>query len=209
MKKCNNCLIEKPLTDYHQDKSNKTFGVQSQCKVCRKNFNIKNRDKITAARKSFYEENRQRLLTKKKENYNIDKEKFLQRNAQYYEQHKIQINKNRLKYQQDRLDNDLNFRLRKGLRSRLCAAVSKEYKSGSAINDLGCSIEQLKVYLQKQFKLGMNWENYGRNGWHIDHIIPLSSFDLTIREQFLKACHYSNLQPLWWEENLSKGNKHG
>jgi hypothetical protein len=53
----------------------------------------------------------------------------------------------------------------------------------------------------------MSWGNYGFRGWHIDHIIPLASFDLTDREQFLKACHHTNLQPMWAKENLSKGSK--
>ena len=53
----------------------------------------------------------------------------------------------------------------------------------------------------------MNWKNYGFRGWHIDHIKPLSSFDLSDRNQLLEACHYTNLQPLWWYENLSKGVK--
>ena len=71
--------------------------------------------------------------------------------------------------------------------------------------DLGCTIKELKIYLESKFQPGMTWENHGRFGWHIDHEVPLSSFDLTDREQFLKACHYTNLQPLWWNENLSKG----
>lgn len=63
---------------------------------------------------------------------------------------------------------------------------------------------ELKQHLEKLFQPGMTWENWSRDGWHIDHIVPLSSFDLTDREQFLKACHFSNLQPLWAKENLSK-----
>ena len=78
---------------------------------------------------------------------------------------------------------------------------------GSAVRDLGCSVEELKRHLEKQFQPKMNWENYGLYGWHIDHIKPLVNFDLTNREQFLEACHYTNLQPLWAEDNLSKGAK--
>jgi len=55
----------------------------------------------------------------------------------------------------------------------------------------------------------MTWDNYGSGpgSWNIDHIIPLSSFDLTDREQFLEACHYTNLQPLWFEDNMEKGSQ--
>lgn len=73
------------------------------------------------------------------------------------------------------------------------------------MRDLGCSIEQLRKYLAARFQPGMTWNNYGK--WHIDHIVPLSSVDLRDREQLLKACHYSNLQPLWAGDNSRKGAK--
>jgi hypothetical protein len=77
----------------------------------------------------------------------------------------------------------------------------------SSIDYLGCEIEELRRYLESKFLPGMSWENYGRNGWHIDHIIPLSSFDLSDPGQFRKACHFTNLQPLWAKDNLTKGAK--
>lgn len=98
-------------------------------------------------------------------------------------------------------------RLRIILRSRLCSAIKNGYKAGSFVRDLGCTIEQLRAYLEEQFKPGMTWDNWALDGWHIDHIKPLTSFDLTDREQFKKACHYTNLQPLWAEENFSKQDK--
>ncbi len=93
------------------------------------------------------------------------------------------------------------------LRQRLAMAVAREFRSGSAVRDLGCSIQSFREYIETKFKEGMSWENWGRNGWHIDHIKPLASFDLSDRNQLLKACHYTNLQPLWAEENIKKGSK--
>jgi hypothetical protein len=81
------------------------------------------------------------------------------------------------------------------------------------MRDLGCSVQELKVYLEAKFyphsETGeaMNWGNYGLHGWHIDHIIPLSSFDLTDPEHLRQGVHYTNLQPLWAKDNLSKGSK--
>jgi len=107
------------------------------------------------------------------------------------------------------MDTDIDYRLRQNLRKRLCKAIKINQKAGSAVRDLACSIEELKRYLESQFQEGMTWENWGRGKdcWHIDHIKPLASFDLTEEEQFKKACHYSNLQPLWEEDNLEKSNR--
>lgn len=99
---------------------------------------------------------------------------------------------------------DVNTKLRMSLRNRVNKMLRNGQKKGSAIKDLGCSVEELKIWLESQFKPGMTWENWKLDGWHIDHIIPLSSFDLSNIEQFKKACHYTNLQPLWWYENLKK-----
>jgi hypothetical protein len=95
------------------------------------------------------------------------------------------------------------------LRVRLNAARKGNYKSGSAIRDLDCSIDWFKGWMEMQWEDGMSWNNYGnkKGQWSIDHIIPLSSVDLTDREQLKRVCHWTNLQPMWHLDNIKKGNK--
>ncbi len=106
---------------------------------------------------------------------------------------------------------DLNYRIRGRIVARIKRALNnhknKYKKSESTLELLGCSIEFLRIYLQSKFTAGMNWENHGYYSWHIDHIIPCAAFDLSDPEQQKKCFHYSNLQPLWWRDNLSKGSK--
>ena len=72
---------------------------------------------------------------------------------------------------------------------------------------LGCSGDECRKYLEAKWLPGMSWDNWSLHGWHIDHVKPLSSFDLSDRVQLLEACHYTNLQPLWAKDNLRKGSK--
>lgn len=121
-----------------------------------------------------------------------------------YSKQYFQANKSRYAAKRKtRYQGDLNFRLAQVLRSRIARSI----KAGSAIKDLGCSIEDLKAYLEARFQPGMSWENYGLRGWHIDHIVPLDSFDLSDPDQLKRACHYTNLQPLWASANISKRNR--
>jgi len=104
---------------------------------------------------------------------------------------------------------DINYKILLVLRSRIGKLL--KYKSISkyrpTIKLLGCIVPELKLHLEKQFKPGMTWNNHGRYGWHIDHIVPCASFDLSDTEQQKKCFHYTNLQPLWAKENLMKGAK--
>jgi hypothetical protein len=125
----------------------------------------------------------------------------------YQAQHKL-FNKNFYdkywrEYSRNRRKVDVNYRLALYLRKTVNRAITR--KSGSAVRDLGCSINQLIKHLESQFKPGMTWENHGE--WHIDHILPLSKFNLSKREEFLIACHYTNLQPLWAKDNIRKSNR--
>jgi hypothetical protein len=81
-------------------------------------------------------------------------------------------------------------------------------KSSRTLELLGCPIEALRAWFSYQFEEGMNWDNYGMHGWHMDHIKPCAAFDLTDLEEQKKCFHWTNLQPLWAKDNLSKGAKH-
>jgi AraC-like DNA-binding protein len=94
-------------------------------------------------------------------------------------------------------------KLRRALRRRFKKALARGAKVGRVIRDLGCTISELKDYIAAQFEIGMSWDNYGQ--WHLDHKLPLARFDLSDRQEFLRACHYTNLQPLWARDNWSKG----
>jgi hypothetical protein len=108
-------------------------------------------------------------------------------------------------YYKAKYNEDSGFRLRVNLRAlvRNSLAAHSASKSGKTMDLTGCSWLELRAHLESQFLPGMSWEN--RGAWHIDHIIPCASFDLTDPEQ-QKACfHYTNLQPLWAEDNIKKG----
>jgi hypothetical protein len=95
-------------------------------------------------------------------------------------------------------------KLKSSLRSRLYAFVKGKNKK-SSFEYVGCSIDELKEHLSNQFTDGMSWDNYGE--WHIDHITPCASFDLSKESDIFDCFNYSNLQPLWAKDNLAKGAK--
>ena len=110
-------------------------------------------------------------------------------------------------YVKQRLKTDSTFRLIHNLRGRILAAIKNNHKSTHTLELLGCTPEEVKTHLENQFQKGMTWDSYGFYGWHIDHIIPLASFDLEDPKEQKKAFHYTNLQPLWAEDNLKKETK--
>ena len=99
-------------------------------------------------------------------------------------------------------------RIAASLRNRIYKAVKLGYKSAKTEELLGATMLEVKKYLEKNFKQDMTWENYGFYGWHIDHIKPLALFNLSNPQEQKKAFHYTNLQPLWAKDNLSKYRKY-
>lgn len=103
--------------------------------------------------------------------------------------------------------NDINFRVASCLRQRVRDTMSRKSKAVSALDLVGCSIVELKAHVESLFKKGMSWDNYGRAGWTLDHILPCKMFNLSLLTEQQKCFHFSNLQPLWYSENSSKGSK--
>lgn len=135
----------------------------------------------------------------------IHKDRVRDSKRKYYQNHREEIISKVKHKEQIQLKTNINFRLRKNLRCRLYQAIKNNYRGGSAVQDLGCSIEDFRKYIENKFEIGMTWNNYGQ--WHLDHIIPLAKFNLSNRQEFLQACHYTNYQPLWAEDNIKKGNR--
>jgi len=122
------------------------------------------------------------------------------RNPGYYKKYYKSANL----YRNNKKKSDIGYKLGLALRNRLYCALKNQQKRGSAVKDLGCSVEELKIYIESKFQPEMTWENWEINGWHIDHITPLAWFNLEDRNQFLVACHYTNLQPMWADNNWRK-----
>ena len=132
---------------------------------------------------------------------------------QYYAEHKKdpeyrkKRNKIGTKYHKRRYHNDLAYKLSENMSTAIYKSL-KGNKNGYHWETLvGYTLEQLKEYLESLFRPGMSWENYGE--WHIDHIIPISLWKFSSPEdrEFKQCWALANLQPLWWEDNIRKGNK--
>ena len=191
-KKCSKCNKEKSLFEFSKSKSNK-YGVRSYCKKC---------DSIV--NKIYRDSNKKYLKEYLKDWYKDNKKNFLAQQKKYKFSNRQNIND----HLKERRQFDINFKIRDNLTTRIWFALNRGIKSTGTMKLLGCSIEFLKTHLESKFKEGMSWGNYSKFGWHIDHIKPCSSFNLSDKEEQLKCFNYTNLQPLWWYENLEKSNKY-
>ncbi len=164
-----------------------------------------NREKHLARKKAYYEANREEVAAREKVYLAANKEKVAARRKAYYEANREEVIARAMAY----VANNPQAKAATNLRTRIGDALraANATKSARTLELLGASIEEVRAHLEAQFKLGMTWDNWSIHGWHIDHIKPCASFDLTDPEQ-QKACfHYSNLQPLWAKDNLSKNDR--
>jgi len=188
-KVCSKCKLEKLLSEYYK-REGRFMGVNSYCKLCQLQLKQKKRKENPEK----YKEETKKYYIKTKDIQAEKKKKWISENREKYNS-----------YWTNRKKKDPVFALIMNMRSRIWKYLRllNITKNNKTFEIVGCSPQELKEHLEKQFVQGMSWEN--RTEWHIDHIIPLSS--AKTEEELYKLCHYTDLQPLWEEENLKKSNK--
>jgi hypothetical protein len=202
---CSKCKETKFVLDFYKDKTRKD-GYRSRCKIC---CNIESSDyqKLNphiAIKKSkkFRENNPTKVkeIYKKWRDSNVSSER--ERSNDWKKNNRNKVND----YKKERRKTDSLYKIKENLRNRIInfLKLNRIQKLNKTFDIVGCSPEFLKEYLENKFTEGMSWDIMGRD-IHIDHIIPLSSSKT--EEEVYRLCHYTNLQPLWAEENLKKGNR--
>ena len=192
-KQCTKCEQVKPISDYY-----KWTGA---CKACRRIKNQKyyaaNKEKLEAYQAQYRADNKERTKKHNAEYRKNNKQKALDYSAEWESKNRDRINEQKRERREDPV-NQLKDRARNRIRH-----VLGEAKDKSTPEYLGCTYEELKNHLELQFTNHMCWGNMSE--WHVDHIVPLASADTL--EDLMPLLHFTNLQPLWAHDNLSKGTR--
>lgn len=217
MKICSKCNINKPLKEFWKESKSKD-GYRSWCKsCCRKSFYIWRKNNPKKHRKiqnKWIRNNYQTIKILRKKYKNPEKHKIYDQKwrsenkekcKEYYKKHR----KNRLLKISKNPSLLAIFKLSQNIKAAIRHSLKKNKNGRHWETLVGYTLLDLKKHLESQFKDGMNWENRGQFGWHIDHIIPQSKFHFKTAEDVgFKTCWgLNNLQPLWWRDNIIKGNK--
>jgi hypothetical protein len=197
IKHCPTCDSWKYLSEYNKQSSS----WDKLARMCRKCY-------------CEYKTNKRKNDEKYKQSDILYKQKYEQSGRRKevskirYEEKKDEILKKCIAYNKKKYNTDPYFKVVCCMRSRISKLLKQKNadKYNKFYNYLGCSKQDFILYFQAKFKEGMTWENHGE--WHIDHIKPCSSFNLLNEEEQKKCFHYTNLQPLWASENISKGCKY-
>jgi hypothetical protein len=162
----------------------------------------------SSANERYYTKNKETISNWYKAWSKDNKALLRNKHAEWRDANREHVNKYSREYQKKRCATDPKYRLATRTRTAVytCLKEANVVKYQSTFKLLGYTIEELMLHLENQFTNGMTWDNYGE--WHVDHIVPMSSFSFeTIEcENFKKCWSLKNLQPLWAEDNLSKGS---
>lgn len=237
-KRCCKCQVYRPLDNYNKSKQS-WDKLRPECKICLEEKRTLNKEKMTEYNKQYWEKTKEEQKEKSKKWRANNKEYIKEKMKQWLEnnkEHKKQKDKEyreknwekrketlRIWKKKDYTDMKINpervqelqeYKLRTNIGRRI-REILKQNKSQRSIEYVGCSLEELKTYLESKFQEGMTWENYGKynsrennSGWHIDHIVPCAAFNFN-NDIEVKACfYYLNLQPLWGKDNISKSDNY-
>lgn len=187
---CSKCQEEKEVCEFNVRKISKD-GYRQYCKICHLVYS-----------KKYVKENYEKYKKYQDTYHSNNVETHRLKSSEYYQNNKEKVHN----YLKKKYDTDSFFKLKVTVRNRINVFLRKNNitKKNQTFNIVGCSPEFLKEHLEKQFTERMSWELMGKY-IHIDHIIPLSLANS--EEEIYKLCHYTNLQPLWAEDNLRKSNK--
>jgi hypothetical protein len=196
---CSKCKEEKEVCEFYISFKNK-LKYRSHCKIC-----------MNKSSTNHYELNRKEISSKQKIkrdlNPEINKNRcrlYKEKNPNYF-RNWVEENRNHRKEYIRNYNSSPKNKLKNSLRSRVNELMNKKYENPKTFDLLGCEFNEFLLYIENKFKDGMSWDNYGYYGWHIDHIVPLSS--AKTEDDLKKLYHFTNLQPLWWGDNLKKSNK--
>ena len=205
---CSQCDISKPLTEFYDRGDSKN----RKCKTCCKNNSKIYRDTNKDTIKEYHSTNSKRISDRKKKWYLKNKESirelqktYRENNPDYYIEYYYNNKDQVFAYRRNRLKTDPLFALTCRIRRLVNITITNRgyFKKSKTQEILGIDWSGLKEHFERQFVDGMNWEN--RDRWHIDHIIPLATAQC--EDDVIRLNHYTNLQPLWAEDNIRKGSK--
>jgi len=212
---------KKKIFEYDKEYRN-SENFKEKCKIRRQKYYIENKEQIIIKTKDYYKNNKVKKKSYDQNHYKKNKEKISKKHSETYQVNKEQIQKIQKTYRENnkervlerarqirkfRMVNDSFYAAARKIRA-LVETAFKRIKLNKPANTetlLRCSLEKAKAHIESQFQEGMSWKNHSHQGWHIDHIRPISSFNL---EELHLANHYTNLQPLWAKDNLEKGDKY-
>lgn len=213
---CRACLKEKAFSNWQKKTQNLEKQFCNDCQnirnICEFKYNnlkrckpCLNRLERIRKREEYHKdiEKARKLCRTNSKKYKSQRRKY---QIKYWHKNKSKLSARKTEYITRRRKIDPIFRLKGNLRVRLSRALKGENKSESTFHLIGCSVDELKFHLESKFVKGMSWNNYGE--WHVDHIKPCVSFDFSKEEEQKICFHYTNLQPLWKEDNLKKGGSY-
>lgn len=178
-------------------------------KAVHSNYYYDNHERLRMDQAAYNEEHKDEIKAQQREAYAEDPEKFKERQRIHRADpiNRGLIRMTKTIHMRKKRQNDPEFKLMDGLRNHFYQMIKGNIKSDSVIKLIGCTIEELFDKLEEKFQPGMTRNNRGNNGWHVDHIIPCALYDFSSEEEQRCCYHYSNLQPLWARDNMSKGKK--